>query len=258
MEHFLRINKNDFEFILSNERTFDIRKNDRLYNKGDKLIYVEIDENDFETGRNVVTKITYIETKKLVGLIDDYCAMSFKRCGKQSRSNTSNKPSNISEVLEYASKINKSEQSANNFMNYYQSTGWKMKTGLPIADWKAAFRNWKDYNSSQKSCGSQENSAWIKSLLPLFLQKIAELAVRRSPLIFNEPEIGMICKYYGFERLTKPFNSYDLNDLMKIYESYKKLGSGIKELKGSPFSKKAVTIPTLEEYKNILNKKKTA
>ena len=89
------------------------------------------------------------------------------------------------------------------------------------------------------------------------MQKIAELATRRSPLIFNEPEIGMICKYYGFERLTKPFNSYDLNDLIKIYESYKKLGSGIKELKGSSFSKKAVTIPTLEEYKNILNKKKT-
>lgn len=257
MEHFLRINKNDFEFILSNERTFDIRKNDRPYNKGDKLIYVEIDENDFETGRNVVTKITYIETKQLVGLIDDYCAMSFKRCGKQLRAATSNKPSDILEVLKYAITLGRNEQSVDNFFNYYSSTGWKMKTGLPIADWKAAFRNWKDYNSSQKSCGLQENNAWIKSLLPLFLQKIAELAARRSPLIFNEPEIGMICKYYGFERLTKPFNSYDLNDLIKIYESYKKLGSGIKELKGSPFSKQAVTIPTLEEYKNILNKKKT-
>lgn len=257
MEHFLKIKRQYFDSILSNEKTFEIRKNDRSYNVGDKLILNETDENDFQTGRQLIVKITYIINGPIYGLESGFCILSIKRCGKQSRSNTSNKPSDISDVLEYALKLGKSEQSANDFMNYYQSTGWKMKTGLPIADWKAAFRNWKDYNSNQKSCISQENNYWIKSLLPLFLQKIAELATKRRLLIFNEPEIGMICKYYGFERLTKPFNSYDLNDLIKIYESYKKLGSGIKELKGSPFSKKAVTIPTLEEYKNILNKKKT-
>jgi len=257
MEYFFRINKNDFEFILSNERTFDIIKKDRQYNKGDKLIYVEIDDNDFETGRNVVTKVTFIETKQIIGLLDNYCVISFKRCGKQLRAATSNKPSDISEVLNYALSLGRNEQSVENFFNYYSSTGWKMKTGLPIADWKAAFRNWKDYNSNKNSGIISEDNIWIKSLLPIFLQKIAGLSNKRGLLIFNEPTIGLLCKYYGFERLSKPFNSYDLNDLLKIYESYKKLGSGIKELKGSSYSKQSVIIPTLEEYKNIISKKKT-
>lgn len=258
MEHFLKIKRQYFDSILSNEKTFEIRKNDRNYNVGDKLILNEIDENDFQTGRQLIVKITYIINGPIYGLESGFCILSIKRCGKQSRSNTSNKPSDISDVLEYALKLGKSEQSANDFMNYYQSTGWKMKTGLPIADWKAAFRNWKDYNSNKNTAITSEDNTWIKSLLPIFLQKIAELATRRGYLIFKEPTIGLLCKYYGFERLSKPFNSYDLNDLLKIYDSYKKLGSGIKELKGSPFSKQAVTIPTLEEYKNILNKKKTA
>ena len=65
----------------------------------------------------------------------------------------------------------------------------------------------------------------------------------------------MICRYYGFDRLAKPFNSYELNDLIKNYESYKRLGSGIDELKGSIFAKKSALVPTLNEYTNLLETK---
>ena len=147
MEHLLKIKKLYFDAVLAKEKTFEIRKNDRLFNPGDKLVFFEIDENDFETGRHLITKVTYILQGPAYGLSENYCIMSIKLCGKQIRSNVSKKPADLKEVLEYALKLSKSDQSAQNFMNYYQSTGWKMKTGLPIADWKAAFRNWKDYNS---------------------------------------------------------------------------------------------------------------
>lgn len=255
MEHLLKIKKLYFDAVLAKEKTFEIRKNDRLFNPGDKLVLFEIDENDFETGRHLITKVTYILQGPAYGLSENYCIMSIKLCGKQIRSNVSKKPADLKEVLEYALKLSKSDQSAQNFMNYYQSTGWKMKTGLPIADWKAAFRNWKDYNSLKNTEKTFENIDKTKSLLPIFLQKIAEIATKRNPIRFKEPAIGMICRYYGFDRLAKPFNSYELNDLIKNYESYKRLGSGIDELKGSIFAKKSALVPTLNEYTNLLETK---
>ncbi len=60
MKHFLKIKRQYFNSVLSNEKTFEIRKNDRAYNVGDKLILNEIDENEFQTGRQLIVKITYL------------------------------------------------------------------------------------------------------------------------------------------------------------------------------------------------------
>lgn len=79
MEHFLKIQKQYFNSVLSNEKTFEIRKNDRDYRVGDKLILSEIYENGFQTGRLLIVKITYILFGPCYGLEAGFCIMSVKR-----------------------------------------------------------------------------------------------------------------------------------------------------------------------------------
>lgn len=83
MIHELKILPEYFEDILSGEKTFEIRKNDRPYNKGDMLALNEYTQDGY-TGRCAMVEITYILSNTTF-LPEGFCCMSFKPCGIGSR-----------------------------------------------------------------------------------------------------------------------------------------------------------------------------
>ena len=78
MIHELKILPEYFEDILSGEKTFEIRKNDRTYNKGDMLALNEYTQDGY-TGRCMLVQITYILTGTTF-LPEGFCCISFRPC----------------------------------------------------------------------------------------------------------------------------------------------------------------------------------
>lgn len=74
MIHDLKILPEFYEAVLSNEKTFEIRRNDREYLVGDCLILNEYCEGKY-TGRQVKGRITYITNYEQK---EDYVVFSFK------------------------------------------------------------------------------------------------------------------------------------------------------------------------------------
>lgn len=83
MEHSIKIQKQYFNKVLSKEKTFELRKNDRNYKIGDTLILKEIDDHDLNTGHSVTVEITYILNGPCYGLEAGFCIMSVKRSLKK-------------------------------------------------------------------------------------------------------------------------------------------------------------------------------
>ena len=77
MTHSLKVLPEYYEPIFNQNKTFEIRKNDRNYHVGDKLILKEWDGNKY-TGRRVIRFVSYILYDWQVGLKDGYCIMSIK------------------------------------------------------------------------------------------------------------------------------------------------------------------------------------
>ena len=256
MEHILKVTKKKFEPLLNGDLTFVIRRADRLYSVGDRLILFEVDGTN-ETGRSLVVLIKFIaHSEDTEGIKDDYCVFSVKRSAKNSRTNAGNHPQ--SEAIEYAATIGKSEDCAKRFYNYYSMTGWKMKSGLPLSDWHAALRNWKDFQGTQKTPEQAETDSQLELLLPMLLKKTAELAKKYKKLTFNDPHIGTVLNFYGFDRMEYPFNAFEVREMVKHYATSKRMGTGIGGM-DSPgnYGKDTLCVPTIEEFSQILQKKKT-
>ena len=62
MTHELKIRPQFFDKVISGEKTFEIRKNDRNFIVGDRIILKEYDKETGFTGRNAVFEITYVMT----------------------------------------------------------------------------------------------------------------------------------------------------------------------------------------------------
>lgn len=76
MIHNLKINKEFYTPVLKQVKTFEIRKNDRNFNVGDKVILNEWDEKQMQyTGRKTNIEITYITD---YGQKENYVVFSFK------------------------------------------------------------------------------------------------------------------------------------------------------------------------------------
>ncbi|MGF9965342.1 DUF3850 domain-containing protein [Bacillus rhizoplanae] len=76
MLHNLKINKEFFSPVLEQIKTFEIRKNDRDFHIGDKVVLNEWDdEKKQHTGRKVNVEITYITDYEQK---DNYVVFSFK------------------------------------------------------------------------------------------------------------------------------------------------------------------------------------
>ena len=75
--HELRIERPFFEAVKSGEKTFELRQNDRGFQKGDRLLLKEIDDIKILTGRGIFVEVTYILNGW--GLLDGFVAMAIKR-----------------------------------------------------------------------------------------------------------------------------------------------------------------------------------
>ena len=72
--HQIKLGKEFYEDVVSNKKTFELRKNDRDYREGDLLELMEYADGK-ETGRTVVKLVTYI-LEDYTGLADGYCIMA--------------------------------------------------------------------------------------------------------------------------------------------------------------------------------------
>lgn len=85
--HELKTWEKYFEAILSGNKKFEIRKNDRDFKVGDiiKLSEYNIILN-YPTGRFIIVEIKYIlEKAKKFGLLDGFCIFSFELIEKDER-----------------------------------------------------------------------------------------------------------------------------------------------------------------------------
>lgn len=75
MKHELKTNSIYFQRSWNNAKTFEVRLNDRDFQKGDKILLKEYDGTNY-TGREILGEILYV-LSDFVGLQKDYVAFSF-------------------------------------------------------------------------------------------------------------------------------------------------------------------------------------
>ena len=81
MIHELKTWPEYFEKVLNGDKTFELRKNDRNYRKGDTLILKEWNPNEKQyTGRRVIVFVSNVLKDAIeLGLMDGYCIMSISK-----------------------------------------------------------------------------------------------------------------------------------------------------------------------------------
>lgn len=67
-----------FNEIISGDKTFELRKNDRGFDEGDILKLCEYSPATGYTGRECVKKVSYLMLGGAFGLDSGYCIMSLK------------------------------------------------------------------------------------------------------------------------------------------------------------------------------------
>lgn len=79
-EHNLKTWTEFYQVVLSGDKTFEVRKNDRNFQIGDVLNLIEVlpDDNFKTTGNQSRFVITYILTGNQWGLIDDVVVLAIK------------------------------------------------------------------------------------------------------------------------------------------------------------------------------------
>ncbi|MGT2751309.1 ASCH/PUA domain-containing protein [Streptococcus orisasini] len=75
--HKIKLSHYFFDDVASGRKTFELRKNDRHYQVGDRLCLCEVKEAKL-TGRKVLVTITY-KLQGFTGLADDYCILGIKK-----------------------------------------------------------------------------------------------------------------------------------------------------------------------------------
>lgn len=83
--HQIKLGASFFEEVRRGEKTFELRKNDRGYKKGDILEMLEFSEGKF-TGRTVKALVTYM-LEEYSGLEDGYCIMATKLIEQEEQTN---------------------------------------------------------------------------------------------------------------------------------------------------------------------------
>jgi len=73
------------------------------------------------------------------------------RTNKTIKSMKEGKPSSEGECLEYFLELGLDENESSKFWDWYEQTGWKLKGGNSIKDWKATARNWQRRTNTHKN-----------------------------------------------------------------------------------------------------------
>ncbi len=80
--HFLKTWQQAFEAVISWQKLYEVRKNDRDFRVGDFVVLREFDEaSNLYTGRSYHAKITYLTPGGSFGLPEDLCVFGFARAG---------------------------------------------------------------------------------------------------------------------------------------------------------------------------------
>lgn len=75
--HELKVYPQYFNQIIAENKTFEIRQNDRCFKVGDKVLLKEWDNIEY-SGRSIFAEITYILDDKFIGLSEGYVAFSIE------------------------------------------------------------------------------------------------------------------------------------------------------------------------------------
>lgn len=75
--HKLKTETAYYQAVESGEKLFEVRKNDRDFQVGDRL-YLQETVNGVYTGRELTMVITYILPGGQFGIAEDYCVMQLK------------------------------------------------------------------------------------------------------------------------------------------------------------------------------------
>ena len=79
MVHSLKIRKEYFNRVLNDQKTFEVRINDRDFQVGDKVQLREIEGVDAGyTGNTIDVKIIYL-LQNVDGIINGYCVFGFEK-----------------------------------------------------------------------------------------------------------------------------------------------------------------------------------
>lgn len=78
--HILKIKEEYYSDVIAGEKTFELRKNDRDYQVGDLIHFVDVNGYDFGYYKDNVFKIEYIlKDVPEYGLDKSYCILGIKR-----------------------------------------------------------------------------------------------------------------------------------------------------------------------------------
>ena len=78
MTHCLKTLPEFYEAVISGDKTFEFRENDRNFQIGDKLILQEYNKSTRQyLGRESWFQVTYV-LKGFTGIIDGYCVLGIK------------------------------------------------------------------------------------------------------------------------------------------------------------------------------------
>jgi hypothetical protein len=77
--HILKTIDHYFRAISDGDKNFEVRRDDRGFQKGDTLILREVDQNGIYTRNEEIRKITYILTGGQFGIEPGYVVLGLKR-----------------------------------------------------------------------------------------------------------------------------------------------------------------------------------
>ena len=78
MTHDLKILQPYFDAVMSGDKTFEIRRNDREYSVGDSLLLREWSERDGFSGRQITADVTFLLNGGQFGIACGHCVMAIR------------------------------------------------------------------------------------------------------------------------------------------------------------------------------------
>lgn len=82
MTHELKILPMYFQAVWDGRKSFEVRKNDRNFKPGDRLLLKEWDGKRY-TGSAIIVKVVYMLTDTIDGISDGYCVLGIKHIGEE-------------------------------------------------------------------------------------------------------------------------------------------------------------------------------
>lgn len=101
-------------------------------------------KNCHPKGRKIVTPRDDEMTpnNKDITDISDTTYPQYPKNDKREKTSKTFVPPTIEDVISYAESIGHPDLNAGRFVDFYTTTGWRLKGGQPIKDWKACVRTW--------------------------------------------------------------------------------------------------------------------